>query len=148
VFVCVCVYVKLQCQTSDNLTHLFIQYSRFSTLGLIMESPTFPLPAGRYLVTGGRAVTTGLTIDNNGNWKLDDGATLYDVTHLPCRAARYQPIPSSSDSSMGIMGPGSPAAARLSDFPVAPGATMPSITGTKKQDYAVLFIIGKATTAG
>lgn len=100
-----------------------------------MESPTFPLPAGRYLVTGGRAVTTGLTVDEKGSWKLDEGS-LYDVTHLPCRAARYNP----SSSEEG----GSPAAARLSDFPVKPGAIMPSIPGTNKQDYAVLFIIGKA----
>src|SRR5262245_61837309 len=30
--------------------------------GLIMEKPTFPLPAGKYLVTGDRAVTSVLTI--------------------------------------------------------------------------------------
>ena len=48
-----------------------------------------------YLVTGGRFVTTVLTIANQGTtWSLDakDGATLYDVTHLPCRAARYEPL--------------------------------------------------------
>jgi hypothetical protein len=110
------------------------------SLGLIMESPTFPLPSGRYLVTGGRSVTTGLTVDVNGNWKLDEG-NLYDVTHLPCRAARYNPT--SSAVVLGE-GEGSPAAARLSDFPVKPGAIMPSIPGTNKQDYAVLFVIGKA----
>ena len=91
-------------------------------------------------------MTTGLTIDESGNWKLDDG-TLYDVTHLPCRAARYKPAPSSSSAAGVAIATGSPAAARLTDFPVAPGATMPSIPGTSKQDYAVLFIIGKATTA-
>src|SRR5438445_6689019 len=58
--------------------------------GLIMEKPTFPLPAGKYLVTGDRKVTTVLTVhpkDKNGNqrWELADGATLYDVTHLVCR---------------------------------------------------------------
>lgn len=47
--------------------------------GLIMESPYFPLPPGRYLVTGGRLVTTGLTITEDGRWKLDEG-TLYDVS--------------------------------------------------------------------
>src|SRR5437899_10240008 len=55
-----------------------------------MEKPTFPLSAGKYLVTGDRDVTTVLTVrpkDKNGNqrWELADGATLYDVTHLVCR---------------------------------------------------------------
>src|ERR1700731_4529480 len=38
--------------------------------GLIMEKPTFPLPPGKYLVTGDRKVTTVLTIqpkDKDGN---------------------------------------------------------------------------------
>jgi hypothetical protein len=39
--------------------------------GIIMESPAFPLKAGRYLVTGGRMTTAGLTIDVQGNWNLD-----------------------------------------------------------------------------
>jgi hypothetical protein len=34
-------------------------------------------------------VTTTLTIHADERWELADGATLYDVTHLPCRAARY-----------------------------------------------------------
>src|SRR5690349_2010681 len=64
--------------------------------GLIMEKPTFPLPPGKYLVTGNRNVTTVLTIhpkdkDGNQRWALADGATLYDVTHLGCRSARYTP---------------------------------------------------------
>ena len=64
--------------------------------GLIMEQPTFPLPPGKYLVTGNREVTAVLTIhpaDRNGDrrWELDKGATLYDVTHLACRSARYTP---------------------------------------------------------
>jgi len=102
--------------------------------GLIMESPQFPVPAGRYLVTGGRDVVTGLTIQADGSWKLDEG-TLYDVTHLPCRSARYKPL-SSND--------GSPRNARLNDFPVKPGAIMPEVPGTDKQDYAVIFLLGKA----
>jgi hypothetical protein len=112
------------------------QYSHLShhphDVGLIMESPDFPLKPGRYLVTGARQITTGLTVEANGKWKLDEG-TLYDVTHLPCRSARYNPTEG-----------GSPASARLKDFPVKPGAEMPSIPGTAKQDYAVLFVIGKA----
>ena len=110
--------------------------------GLIMESPAFPLAPGRYLVTGGRLVTTVLTIfppelagesTQTKRWKIDD-SKLYDVTHLPCRAARYHP---SGDGSYG-----SPAGARRSDFPVTPGSEMPSVEGCDKQDYAVLFVIG------
>ena len=108
--------------------------------GLIMEAPKFPLKEGRYLVTGGRMVTTGLTIDAGGNWKLDEGATLYDVTHLPCRSARYTPDPTTT--AQGEQG--SPLTANPRDFPVAPGAIMPSVPGCKKQDYAVLFVVGKA----
>ena len=82
--------------------------------GLIMEKPDFPIPPGRsapppfataaittapvaftttaitfarYAVTGDREVTTTLTVEPGGAWKLDAG-TLYDVTHLPCRSAR------------------------------------------------------------
>lgn len=104
--------------------------------GLIMEAPTFPMPAGRYLVTGDRKITTALTVDQNGNWSLDEG-TLYDVTHLPCRSARYTP----ENVSNTVVG--SPLTANQSDFPVKPGAPMPSVQGCKKQDYAVLFVIGK-----
>ena len=106
--------------------------------GLIMEAPDFPLKEGQYLVTGGRMVTTTLTIDKGGKWKLDEG-TLYDVTHLPCRSARYQPI-----AGGGEDGAGSPVAANPRDFPVTPGAVMPSVSGAKQLDYAVLFVVGKA----
>lgn len=109
--------------------------------GLIMEAPTFSVPPGRYLVTGGRRVTTTLTIDppdektGEQKWKLDEGK-LFDVTHLPCRSARYHP---KSDGEEG-----SPATANQKDFPVSPGAEMPSVPGCEKQDYAVIFLIGKA----
>jgi hypothetical protein len=109
--------------------------------GLIMEQPVFPLPPGRYLVTGDREVTTVLTVhpaDESGDrrWELADGATLHDVTHLACRSARYRPA----------SGPGScsPVKARESDFPVSPGAAMPPVEGCAKQDYAVLIVIGLA----
>ena len=78
-------------------------------------------------MTGDREVTTTLTIDATGAWKLDEGS-LYDVTHLPCRSARYRG--------------GSPAEATLSDFPVTPGAEMPPIGRSSKQDYAVVFVVG------
>eukprot|EP00928_Gymnodinium_smaydae_P038469 TRINITY_DN26532_c0_g1_i1.p1 TRINITY_DN26532_c0_g1~~TRINITY_DN26532_c0_g1_i1.p1 ORF type:complete len:172 (+),score=23.11 TRINITY_DN26532_c0_g1_i1:57-572(+) len=99
--------------------------------GLIMEKPDFPIPAGKYAVTGDREITTILTIDGNGGWKLDRG-TLYDVTHLPCRSARY--TPATSD--------GSPAKANPADFPVTPGGPMPSVPGCEKRDYAVVFVVG------
>ena len=96
---------------------------------IIMPQPSFPLPEDKYLVTGGRIATTGLTISSDGTWKLDSGK-LYDVTHLPCRAARYRG--------------GTPSSVRKQDFPVAPGAIMPEVPGTTKQDYSVLFVVGKA----
>ena len=99
--------------------------------GLIMEKPEFPLPPGRYMVTGDREVTTVLTVDARGGWALDRG-TLYDVTHLPCRSARYTPAAATA---------GSPANARSSDFPVTPGGPMPAVEGCNKQDYAVVFVV-------
>jgi len=100
--------------------------------GLIMEAPDFPLAEGRYLVTGGRTLTTVLTVGGKGDWNLEKGE-LYDVTHLPCRSAKYTP----NDMN------GSPLTANQSDFPVTPGAEMPKVDGCNKLDYAVLFVIGK-----
>ena len=113
--------------------------------GLIMSSPEpLPLksynpntkeilPYKRYIVTGDREVTSILTVHSNGKWELSKG-TLYDVTHLPCRSARYT---SSSSTTC------SPTNANQKDFPVTPGATMPSVTGCNKQDYGVLFVLGE-----
>lgn len=106
--------------------------------GLIMEKPSFPLAAGRYLVTGRRATTAILTVfpaDKNGAqaWELGNKATIYDVTHLKCRSARYTPVASGSCS---------PGTVSLSDFPVTPGGLMPPTDGCNKKDYTVLFIIG------
>ncbi len=111
--------------------------------GLLMEKPTFPLAPGKYVVTGDRKVTTVLTIhpkDKNGNqrWELADGATIYDVTHLGCRAARYQPETANNACS--------PANVRNTGFPVYPGAAMPVVTGCRKQDYPVLIIVGLPAT--
>jgi len=107
--------------------------------GLIMEQPTFPLPPGKYVVTGARDVTAMLTIhpaDRSGDrrWELDQGATLYDVTHLACRSARYTPAAAGSSCS--------PANVQKSAFPVTPGGAMPPVEGCAKQDYAVLIVIG------
>ena len=107
--------------------------------GSIMEKPEFPLPPGKYLVTGGREVTSVLTVqpkDKDGyqRWELADSATVYDVTHLRCRSARYTPATGNNSCS--------PANARMAAFPVAPGASMPPVEGCHKQDYAVLIVIG------
>jgi hypothetical protein len=113
--------------------------------GLIMEKPTFPLAPGRYLVTGDREVTSVLTVhrpdkDGNQRWELADGATLYDVTHLACRSARYTPATTSPNAC-------SPAKAPKDAFRVAPGRAMPPVEGCNKQDYAVLIVIGVANDA-
>ncbi|HBR49005.1 MAG TPA: hypothetical protein DEA71_02860 [Nitrospira sp.] len=107
--------------------------------GLIMEQPTVPLPPGKYVVTGARKVTAVLTIHppdshGDGRWELDQGATLYDVTHLACRSARYTPTTAGNSCS--------PANAKQTAFPVAPGGAMPPVEGCAKQDYAVLIVIG------
>ena len=107
--------------------------------GLIMEQPEFPIPPGKYVVTGGRETTAVLTVHAKGDdgvqhWELDNGATLYDVTHLRCRSARYTPA-AGGDSC-------SPAKAQMSAFPVAPGGAMPPVEGCNKQDYEVLIVIG------
>ena len=109
--------------------------------GLIMERPAFPLRPGKYLVTGDRETTAALTIyppDKNGDqrWELSDKATLYDVTHLACRSARYTPA--------GGQKACSPANAPRDAFRVPPGHAMPPVDGCNKQDYAVLIVIGVA----
>jgi len=94
------------------------------------------LPARRYVVTGDREHTTVLTVHDDGRWELAKGS-LYDVTHLPCRSARYTPA--------GESGACTPAQAERALFPVTPGAPMPAVGGCAKQDYAVLFVVGIET---
>jgi hypothetical protein len=107
--------------------------------GLIMEAPAFGMPVGKYLVTGDRETKAVLTVfpkDAAGSqrWELSDGATIYDVTHLRCRAARYKPETANSSCT--------PEGARQSDFPMSPAIAMPEVNNCTKQDYAVLFVIG------
>lgn len=109
--------------------------------GLIMEKPLFPLPAGKYVVTGGREVTAVLTVhpvdkDGEGHWELDRGVKLYDVTHLACHAARY--TPEKRDD------PCLPTMVQRTSFPVDPAVPMPSVKGCNKTEYAVLFVTGVA----
>jgi hypothetical protein len=105
--------------------------------GLIMEQPGFPLPPGKYRVTGNREVTTVLTVhpadkDGHARWELDDHATLHDVTHLACRSARYTPAAGEGSCS--------PSNAQQTAFPVPPGGAMPPVVGCQKKDYAVLIV--------
>lgn len=107
--------------------------------GLIMEAPKVGIAAGKYLVTGNREVQATLTVfpkDANGSqkWELSDNATIYDVTHLRCRAARYQPKAGSGSCN--------PSNVDESYFPMTLGISMPDVKNCSKEDYAVLFIIG------
>ena len=108
--------------------------------GLIMEKPGFPLPPGQYVVTGGREATAVLTVDaadgaGNQAWQLSDAATLYDVTHLGCRAALYTASAAGQSCT--------PDRVPTDVFPMVPGRAMPTIAGCSKQDYQVLIVIGK-----
>ena len=108
--------------------------------GLIMEKPQFRLAPGQYLVTGGREVTTVLTIgapDATGaqSWTLAEG-NLDQVTHLACRSANYSPEVTGAACS--------PDKVQQSAFPVSPGATMPPVQSCAKRDYSVLFVVGLA----
>ena len=107
--------------------------------GLVMEAPDSKLAVGRYLVTGDRIVQTVLTVfakDASGSqrWALDDGAVLYDVTHLRCRSARYTPDASGKACT--------PSSVSQDYFPIDQRAAMPDVSGCDKQDFAVLFVIG------
>src|SRR5207302_675808 len=67
-----------------------------------------------------------------------NGATLYDVTQLGCRSARYTPATANNSCS--------PANVRTKGFPVNPEAAMPVVNGCRKQDYAVLIVVGLPVT--
>uniref|UniRef100_A0A7S4N9V1 Secreted protein n=1 Tax=Odontella aurita TaxID=265563 RepID=A0A7S4N9V1_9STRA len=112
------------------------------------------VPYKRYVVTGDREVTSVLTVTEDGRWDLAKG-TLYDVTHLPCRSARYtQPAAAATTGAVEVGATGTTTAAGASKscaplnadrkaFPVKPGAEMPPVAGCAKQDYAVLFVLGE-----
>lgn len=107
--------------------------------GLIMETPSFPLPPGSYLVTGGREFTSVLTVDEpdaegRQAWRLAFGVTLYDVTHLRCRAALYTAREGQSCT---------PDKTPTGVFPMDPGRSMPEVEGCSKKDYQVLIVLGR-----
>jgi hypothetical protein len=99
--------------------------------GRLMEPPE-PLPPGRYIVTGDREATVPLNVAANGDWKLEGGAKLVDVTHLPCRSARY--VANQGEDA-------SPLNCAQQAFPVRPGGLMPAIRGYGHKDYAVVFVL-------
>jgi hypothetical protein len=106
--------------------------------GLMMEAPSFPLPPGRYVVTGGREVTSVLTVEapdaaGRQSWSLADGATIYDVTHLRCRAAVYTAQGGQSCT---------PDKTPVDVFPMRPDIAMPAVEGCSKRDYQVLIVVG------
>ncbi len=111
--------------------------------GVLMEKPVFPIPAGRYLVTGNRTMMSVLTVkpmDETGDmaWRLNFGASIYDVTHLECRAGRYTPV--------GDVATCTPKDVDQSVFPIKPGTWMPAVPGCHMRDYAVLFVVGVEVT--
>ena len=111
--------------------------------GLIMKKPDFPVSPGTYIVTGGRETFSKLTIDapdeeGRQAWRLDEGVEAFDVTHLPCRSARYRPLDGAAPGSC------TPASAPLPAWPVAPGSVMPDVPGCARLDYAVMFVVAIA----
>ena len=107
--------------------------------GLIMKAPEFPIPPGQYYVTNGEGNISLLTVeepDAEGKqaWTLTDDKTIGDVTHGPCRSARYTPE--------GESGTCSPEYADRSAFPLKPGESPPLVSGCNRKSYAVLIVFG------
>ena len=107
--------------------------------GLIMKAPEFPITAKQYYVTNGEENISLLTVeepDLEGKqaWSLSDGKTIVDVTHGPCRSARYTPE--------GETGTCSPEYADRSAFPLKPGEVPPLVSGCIRKNYAVLIVFG------
>lgn len=107
--------------------------------GLIMKAPEFPMPAGKYYVTNGEEHISLLTVqepdaDGKQAWSLSDEKTIADVTHGPCRSARYSPE--------GASGTCSPKDADRTVFPLKPGESPPPVRGCVRQNYAVLIVFG------
>lgn len=97
------------------------------------------MPAGEYHVTTGEELISLLTVeepDLEGKqaWSLSDDKTIANVTHGPCRSARYN-----TESATGTC---SPADADRDVFPLKPGESPPPISGCNRQNYAVLIVFG------
>lgn len=103
--------------------------------GMIMTNPD-PLPEGRYKVVwlnrrAGYVPTVELTISGD-SWTLSHGANLHDVTHGPCRSAKYT-TPARGGHCV-------PDDIPQSRFPMPSGSVMPDVPGCDRVDYRVLFI--------
>ena len=102
-----------------------------------MKAPEFPMPAGEFYVTNGEENISLLTVekpDEEGKqaWSLSDGKTIAEVTHGPCRSARYTPKESSGTCS--------PKNANRMVFPLKPGEAPPYVQGCNRKNYAVLIV--------
>ena len=107
--------------------------------GLIMKAPTFPMPAGQYYVTNGEEHISLLTVekpdaDGKQAWSLTHDKTIGNVTHGPCRSARYTPTDGTGSCS--------PKDADRTVFPLKPGEAPPLVSGCDRQKYAVLIVFG------
>ena len=107
--------------------------------GLIMKAPEFPMPAGEYYVTNGEEHISLLTVekpdaDGRQAWSLSDGKTIANVTHGPCRSARYTPE--------GESGTCSPKDADRAVFALKPGEAPPPVVGCSRREYGVLIVFG------
>lgn len=107
--------------------------------GLIMKTPEFPMPAGKYYVTNGEEHISLLTVekpngDGKQSWSLSDDKTIANVTHGPCRSARYTPE--------GETGTCSPKDADRAVFPLKPGQAPPPVIGCSRKQYGVLIVFG------
>ena len=107
--------------------------------GLIMKAPEFPIPAGQYFITNGEEHFSLLTIEDpdaegKQSWSLSDDKKLANVTHGPCRSARYTPE--------GESGTCSPEYADRYAFPLKPRESPPLVSGCTRKNYAVLIVIG------
>ncbi|MEM6987666.1 MAG: hypothetical protein AAF499_14135 [Pseudomonadota bacterium] len=109
-----------------------------------MKSPEFPMPAGEYVVSNGVSNISLLRVDEPAaageqSWSLSDSMTIADVTHGPCRSARYRPRQTSGQCS--------PENAPQTVFPLGPGEQPPSVQYCDRKIYAVLIVIGRPVYA-
>ena len=107
--------------------------------GLIMKAPNFPISAGQYYVTNGEEHISLLTVkqpDAEGRqaWSLSNNKTIADVTHGPCRSARYTPEKSSGTCS--------PDDVNRTVFRLKPGEAPPLVRGCNRKQYSVLIVFG------
>ena len=105
--------------------------------GLIMKAPDFPMPAGQFYVTNGEDHISLLTVEapdaeGRQSWSLSDDKTIANVTHGPCRSARYTPEGESASCT--------PENANQAVFPLGPGDSPPAVSGCHKKEYAVLIV--------